>query len=237
MSINLVKIHATASTNDELKVRFRESELPALTTIYTIHQTAGKGQMGARWHSEPNKNLTFSFLLTNELREFTDFQINKFVTVVVVEWLREKLHIQAYVKWPNDILSVHHKLAGILIENLRQSQQRHASIVGIGLNVNQLQFPRLPKAISLTNLTAKTYDLELLLIDFMTFMQQALDTPFEVIIKYENYLYKLNQMARFELNGQIISAYVKEVNSRGQLVLLRDNVQSTYDVKEIKWIY
>ncbi|BAO54269.1 biotin--[acetyl-CoA-carboxylase] ligase [Nonlabens marinus] len=238
MSFQLVKLHATASTNEELKVRFRESELPNLTTIYTDHQTAGKGQMGSSWVSEPFKNLTFSVLLSNLNAEFTDFEINKLVTVVLVEWLREKLQIQAVIKWPNDILSVRHKLAGVLIENIYKGNSRACSIIGIGLNVNQMDFPDLEKAISLNQITNKTYDLELLLIDFLQALQKALANPGEAISRYEQHLFKYHQEARFQIDGKELTARVEGVDDTGRLILISNTYgRSTYGLKQVKWVY
>ncbi len=116
--MNIVKLHATTSTNDELKFRIRQSELPHLTTLYTMEQTRGKGQRGATWVSEKDKNLTFSILLTEKIQNLTPFLINQILSVTMVQWLKMDLQVQAKIKWPNDILSVQHKLAGILIENI-----------------------------------------------------------------------------------------------------------------------
>ena len=53
------------------------------------------------------------------------------------------------VKWPNDILSGNFKICGILIENNLKNDIIQSSIIGFGLNVNQLEFGNLKKASSL----------------------------------------------------------------------------------------
>jgi BirA family biotin operon repressor/biotin-[acetyl-CoA-carboxylase] ligase len=233
----LFKLHATGSTNDDLKARFRESELPQLTTIYTDHQTAGKGQMGASWVSQPFKNLTFSVLITDLVKNLTDFEINKCVTVVLVEWLRKKLQVQAVIKWPNDILSVHHKLAGLLIENIYQGNSREFSIVGIGLNVNQTDFQSFTKAISLTQITGKTYNLEELLIDFLESLSKELTSPEAVISRYESHLFKYHQQTKFRKNDLEFMAMVEGIDELGRLLLQHDGSLHAYDLKEVQWIY
>ena len=237
MSINLVKIHATESTNDELKSRFRESELPQLTTIYTDHQTAGKGQMGASWVSEPYKNLTFSTLFVDSFNSLTDFEINKFITVCLVEWLRQKLQIKAVIKWPNDILSVNHKLGGILIERIIQNNQRKATIVGIGLNVNQTDFGELSKAISLKLITGKSWELDQLLLDFLNFIELRIDNCREHLIRYESLLFKYGQLTTFEKDEKKFTAIVHGVSDSGKLILITNGIKETFDLKELKWIY
>lgn len=237
MSITLVKIHATASTNEELKFRFRESELPQLTTIYTDHQTAGKGQMGTRWVSEPFKNLTFSILITDYLKDFTSFEISQWVAVCLVEWLHQKLQIQAVIKWPNDILSVHHKLAGVLIENIIQHGKRQASIVGIGLNINQTDFGDLHKAISIAQITGKTWDIKMLLVSFMSYLELQLLNPTAAILKYRSLLYKIDQYTNFLQDGHQFEALVYGTDSRGKLLLKVEDKLESYDLKEIQWVY
>jgi len=52
--------------------------------------------------------------------------------------------ISPWIKWPNDILTSKGKIAGILIENGIMGKHLSHSIAGIGLNVNQINFPDFP---------------------------------------------------------------------------------------------
>ena len=191
--MQIVKLHATTSTNDELRERFRESVLPHLTAIYSISQSQGRGNRGTTWQSEDGKNLTFSVLVSESVQDLTLFELNKIVSVALVEWLKNDLKIQAKIKWPNDILSVQKKLAGILIENTFQNSTWMHSIVGIGLNVNQESFNNLPNAVSLKNLTGKTFHLEELLVQFLIYLDKALKNREETLKKYLTHFYKLHQ--------------------------------------------
>ena len=53
------------------------------------------------------------------------------------------------IKWPNDILSVNKKISGILVENSLSLNQVNYSIIGVGININQVSFKKLPNATSL----------------------------------------------------------------------------------------
>jgi BirA family biotin operon repressor/biotin-[acetyl-CoA-carboxylase] ligase len=235
--LNIVKLHATTSTNDELKFRFRESALPHLTTIYSMEQTQGKGQQGASWASEKGKNLTFSVLIRDIQFEMTPFQINKVVSVSIVEWLKEELQIQAKIKWPNDILSVQHKLAGILIENSFSGSVFSHSVVGIGLNVNQETFEGLPKAISLKNITGKDFNLEELLCSFLKVLKNNLRDPLRVAQYYNKHLFKYNQLTWFTSLHNDFEAVVKGTDKEGKLLLQVQNELLTFSLKELKWKY
>ncbi|WP_300980336.1 biotin--[acetyl-CoA-carboxylase] ligase [Nonlabens sp.] len=235
--MNIVKLHATTSTNEELKSRFRESALPHLTTLYTMEQTNGKGQQGTTWISEKGKNLTFSILLTENIQNLTPFLINKLLSVTLVEWLKKELQVQATIKWPNDILSVHHKLAGILIENNFSGKLLTSSVVGIGLNVNQETFENLPRAISLKNITGSAFDLERLLIGFLNLLQTNLRDPLRVTQEYHRYLYKYNQMTSFKSSKGFFQGIVKGTDPDGKLLLQVNDQLNAFELKELEWVY
>ncbi|WP_405370867.1 biotin--[acetyl-CoA-carboxylase] ligase [Nonlabens sp. Asnod2-A12] len=235
--MNIVKLHATTSTNDELKSRFRESVLPHLTAIYSLKQTRGKGQQGAQWVAEDGKNLTFSVLITEGISDLTPFLINQVVSVSIVEWLKNDLQIQSKIKWPNDILSVNHKLAGILIENSYSGNFLSSSVVGIGLNVNQDEFEGLPKAISLKNITGKEFELEVLLISFLNVLKNNLRDPLKVAQDYNKYLFKYRQVISFESSNAVFNGRVEGTDKDGKLILRVDNELKIYDLKELKWVY
>lgn len=233
--MNVVKLHATGSTNDALKLRFRESVIPHLTALYTTSQSQGRGQRGTTWQSEDGKNLTFSVLVTEGLENLSIFQLNQIVSVALAEWLIEKFQIQAKVKWPNDILSVKKKLAGILIETVFKKQHLNHAIIGIGLNVNQTEFKGLPHAISMAQLTGVTYDLEELLFSFLQHLKNRLLRSEELLHKYNDYLFKHGQIADFKKDESLFKARVDGVNQNGHLLLTHDGMQQSYEIKTIKW--
>ncbi len=233
--MNVVKLHATGSTNDALKLRFREIGIPHLTALYSLSQLQGRGQRGSTWQSEDGKNLTFSVLVTENLQGLTVFQLNQIVSVALAQWLFKNYQIQAKVKWPNDILSVKKKLAGILIETVFKKQQLDHAIIGIGLNVNQTEFQDLPNAVSMSLLTGKVYELEELLFSFLLHLKHALKHSSEVLNQYNTYLFKYNQTADFQIEDRTFSALVKGVDHNGNLLLIHDDAQHAYEIKTIKW--
>ncbi|NJW55770.1 biotin--[acetyl-CoA-carboxylase] ligase, partial [Salinimicrobium sp. CDJ15-91] len=97
------------------------------------------------------------------------------------------------VKWPNDILSANQKIAGILIENTISEGKVVASVIGIGLNVNQTQFDDLPKAASMKTVSGRDFEteevLELLLKDLENSFGNISEENSEAILKaYEKWL-------------------------------------------------
>ena len=62
--------------------------------------------------------------------------------------LLDSFGIRSQIKWPNDIYVGKRKICGMLLENTLCTTGLAASVIGIGLNVNQTAFPRLANATS-----------------------------------------------------------------------------------------
>ena len=151
--MQLIKLNATDSTNNYLKKLMLETVLDDFSVVVTNHQTKGRGQMGSEWSSEKDKNLTFSVLKSKtSLLLHQQFMLSILVSLSIVKTLEGYNIPKLAIKWPNDILSDHHKIAGILIENSIKNQQIEFSVIGIGLNVNQEIFEGLPKVCSLKHI-------------------------------------------------------------------------------------
>jgi BirA family biotin operon repressor/biotin-[acetyl-CoA-carboxylase] ligase len=235
--LNIVKLHATESTNDYLKLRFRESVLPQFYTVVTINQTAGKGQMGSGWESEPGKNLTFSMFLKND-HGLNAFEVNKLTTVILASFLNALGSISVKIKWPNDILSVDKKIAGVLIENSFVGTLLQHSIIGVGLNVNQKLFKNLPHASSLKNITGESYDLDAMLSRFISYFKTQYTDPAPLISKYEDLLYGYLEEKTFEIDGVLHKATVNGTDEQGRLkLLMSDNKTRVFNIKELSWLY
>jgi BirA family biotin operon repressor/biotin-[acetyl-CoA-carboxylase] ligase len=130
------------STNAYLEQLVKEGTVAEGSVLITDYQYAGRGQRGNTWLSEPGKNLTFSvFLRPTFLPASAQMYLTRTFALGITDWLLQKTRAQVHIKWPNDILLNQKKICGILIENQLQHHHITASIVGIGLNVNQVNFP------------------------------------------------------------------------------------------------
>lgn len=154
---NIIWLESTDSTNDELRRRLNLSG--NLTIIAAERQSAGRGQGDHTWHSEPGRNLTFSVLLRHRCLKASDALA---VTSIMALGIRDYLHtkgIEPWIKWPNDIWVSEKKICGILVENSMRAGKIDFSIVGVGLDLNQTEWPSdLPNPVSLKELTGTEYD-------------------------------------------------------------------------------
>lgn len=170
--MRIITLPECGSTNTSLKeILSSEGNLPEGTIVRAEVQTKGRGQRGNIWEAEPGKNLTFSVLLKpTGLSQRSNFLLSEAVAIATVSFLERYAGMKSdiRIKWPNDILADGKKIAGILIENsIGTDGGIIYSIVGIGLNVNQTCFSQdAPNAVSLSNITGNTYDLNALMLEF-----------------------------------------------------------------------
>lgn len=154
---NICWLESTDSTNKELRKRLDQSD--NLSIIAAEIQSAGRGQGDHTWHSAPGLNLTFSILLRHRCLKASDALA---VTSIMALGIRDYLHtkgIEPWIKWPNDIWVGDKKICGILVENCIHAGAIDFSIVGVGLDLNQTDWPaELPNPVSLKELTGKDYD-------------------------------------------------------------------------------
>ena len=156
----IISLKVTDSTNDE--ARRRLPGLANLSVVSASRQTAGRGQGDHTWCSAAGANLTFTLVLKSPpcpvIRTGEIILITQAVTHGIREYLLSR-GVEARIKWPNDLWVGDRKICGILIENILDGKRVSASLIGIGLNLNQLRFPAgLPNPVSLRQLTGVRYD-------------------------------------------------------------------------------
>jgi BirA family biotin operon repressor/biotin-[acetyl-CoA-carboxylase] ligase len=243
--MRIVKLNATDSTNSHLRNIYAKKSIEDFTTVIAKTQTQGRGQMGTVWESEASKNLTFSvFKDMTEVFLEHPFYISMATGLALIRTLHFFSISRLSIKWPNDILSADKKICGVLIENVIKRNRINASIIGIGLNVNQTEFKDLPKASSLKIMSGKGYDLDELTFEILKnlkyYFQILKSGDFETLkSEYESYLFRKNKPSTFRnTEGVMFSGFIKGVSNSGNLqVLLEDNIQKEYDLKEISLLY
>lgn len=241
--MQLIKLNATASTNSFLKELSVDSNLDNFTVVMADKQTLGRGQMNTVWVSEPYKNLMFSvYVKFNDLEIKDQTFLNYAVAISMYEVLSEYGLPKLAVKWPNDILSEKKKVCGILIENILKGKYINASIIGIGLNVNQESFPKeLPDASSLKMILKKDFDLDELLKRIISKLKEnmelLIDNKFESLeSKYLNVLYKKNIPSMFKdtRNVWFMGKIIGVNTSNGKLQIeLSDETIKEFALKEV----
>ena len=241
----MITLKEVDSTNTFLKNLVSNSKpLPEGTVIMAESQYAGRGQQQNGWHSQAGKNLTFSLLLNPSFLPVTQqFDLTRVISLGVFNALEALLGDRLKIKWPNDIYYGDKKLGGILIENLLQGSLIKQAVIGIGINVNQLEFPDwVPNPISINQILQQDYDLQLLLSQICRHIEAwylKLRAGKTELIReaYLNSMYWLNETHLFRSNGDVFSGKIKNIENNGLLVV-NNNIETEFKFtfKEIEFL-
>lgn len=136
------------------------SHLDNMSVIAAFHQTGGRGTGLHEWLSEPKKNITASLVLKPVGLLASDATLISAASALGIHDYLNSKGINTRIKLPNDIWVGSRKICGLLIENQLKGKNVISSIIGIGLNVNQVSWPsNLPNPVSMKELTGIEYDL------------------------------------------------------------------------------
>lgn len=240
---HLVFVPECHSTNLELQRLMQQKGSAEGLVVITNNQTAGRGQRGNTWFSEPDKNLTFSIgLKPHFLDPKRQFFLSMAVSLGLLDGLTSLLpKAEVKIKWPNDMMLNGKKTCGILIENQLMGQLLDRAVVGIGLNVNQISFS-ISTATSLAVEARYAFDLN----DLFSLLLEKLEARYlnvkagefeKVKYDYEQNLYWRDEVHDFIMNEQHVSGIIEGVSEEGKLEVLINGVQKQFAFKEIRYGY
>ena len=212
-------------------------------------QTAGRGQKGNSWESTPGDNLTFSILIRPVMiKAENQFVISQIAALGVIDYLKSH-GLKAKIKWPNDIYVGDKKICGTLIEHYLNNDNLSASIIGIGINLNQILFASdAPNPTSLLLETGIRTDPENELKKVINYIKPCFSRIYKepcgkfkskIDKNYTAKLYGLNKSMSFMeySTGDIFDARIMGIDRCACLVLKREDGSSrSYAFKEIKYL-
>ncbi len=243
--MRIIKVNATESTNSLAREWFQSNINETPFCIITRDQIAGRGQRGTSWVSNRGENLTMSVVYSKPQVEISkQFLLSASVSLAVLDALKDLKINNFKLKWPNDIMAANYKTGGILIENILSNGSINATIIGLGLNINQMDFPGLPRAASLAMISGKKFDIDELADKVCNFLEKTLYNlgaikAEKIIEEYEHNLFRKNKVSTFMFpNGALLTGIIKGVTPTGLLkVRVEGEALKLFDLKEIKLLF
>lgn len=135
-----VHYQVTDSTNTQAKC-LAEEGYPHGTVVTADCQSAGRGRRGRFWESPKEGGLFMTLLLRPQIEPNVASMLTLVAAMAVTRAIRKLTELPVQIKWPNDIVLNGKKICGILTEMSTETDHIHYVVVGIGINVENENFP------------------------------------------------------------------------------------------------
>lgn len=129
-----IEVEETPSTQQTAREALLNSTDP-VGAIFAVNQTQGRGRFDRQWFSEAGNSLTMSLLFREQANHPRPWLVGMAVAVSAAAVIHCRL------RWPNDLYLDDKKVGGILTEIFPDAAGRSVPVVGLGINLDILNFP------------------------------------------------------------------------------------------------
>lgn len=207
--------------------------------IFAHDQYAGKGQRGKTWTAEADQNIAISLILDpTPLNPTQQFSMSACIAVATLKFLSKYIPSDLSIKWPNDLYWQDRKAGGILVESVIRGNNWNRAVAGIGINVNQVQFPSMPQnPVSLKQITGNDFVPAQLARELgeivLELVEQLKENGWEEVLKkYRENLYRRNLRTRFRAGSRTFEGEVVDVTHEGKLIVGDEQ----FEWGELEWL-
>ena len=208
-----------SSTMDKAQELARDG-CPSFSVIITNRQTRGRGRLQRSWVSETG-GLYFTIVLRPEIRPQDTPIINLAAAVDLATVLRDRYHINAELKWPNDVLVEDKKIAGILSVMEAESDRVTVVNVGIGVNVDNQSDAVPTPSTSIRQQTGKPASRIRLLSEFMDVFERRMEKfkPDNIVEQWRPLSNTIGKNVSIRTYNDRFEGRAVDIESNGALVI------------------
>jgi len=197
---------------------------PHLTTVVAGIQTRGRGRLQRQWLSEAG-GVYMTVIVRPDIPLLLCSRVNFIASLAMTRLLRDRYGIDAWAKWPNDILAGGKKLLGMLSEmEIAGDMTAHINI-GMGINVNNDPTSREPGAVSLASLTGGPVSRKDLIAAFLDdFEARMARVDYDTVVdSWKSVAMTLGRRVRVATTTDVTEGLAVDVDRDGALILILDD--------------
>jgi BirA family biotin operon repressor/biotin-[acetyl-CoA-carboxylase] ligase len=240
---SFIELESVDSTNNYAMARATAGHVTHGTLVFAHDQWAGKGQRGRTWSSNPGENIILSAVLEPvAFQAPAAFALSACVALACHDFFCKYAGSDSTrIKWPNDLYWNDRKAGGILIENHFKGDRWLFAIAGMGININQVEFPPTARPpVSLRQITGRQYNA----VELARELGSCLENRFAgfeaggvpaMVDAYNAVLYRRGQEVRLKKDNAVFSTRVERVSTQGEL-LTQDVLDRCFTFGEVEWV-
>jgi BirA family biotin operon repressor/biotin-[acetyl-CoA-carboxylase] ligase len=235
-SFKIFNFDTLDSTSTYLKKHY--FELDDLTLVFAKEQTQGHGRMQRKWVSSNGDSLLFSILFKDK-KVFENFDSLSLLSASKIYKFLSNYVDNVSIKWPNDVYINNKKVCGILMESVSLEDGIQALVLGIGININNEQFPDdlSHKATSLFLEKNTKFSLKEMQIKILPFLYEIVEDLYTDnkgyldVIKTHNYL--KGKIVESIIENSPTKVTVIDINNDNTLLVKKDEELMSLSVGEV----
>jgi len=163
--IRLTRVTSTQDFAEAIHDMVEEKEF----VVVAEEQTKARGRFGRAWYS-PKGGLWVTYVMKDfEAERVPDLTL---ANALAIRKALEK-HVNAKIRWPNDVVVDDKKIAGVLVEAIARGDKATA-FVGFGVDTNVTEFPKDVRATSVLLETGKPADNDELMFEIISLTKEYL---------------------------------------------------------------
>lgn len=197
---------------------------PHLTTVIAGIQTHGRGRLQRQWLSEAG-GVYMTVIVRPDIPLLLSSRVNFIASLTMTRLLRDRYGIDAWAKWPNDILAGGKKLLGMLSEMEIIGEMTAHINIGMGINVNNDPTPHEPGAVSMARLLGKRISRKDLIAAFLDDFEACLaGVDYDTVVdSWKTVAMPLGRRVRVATATEVIEGLAADVDPDGALILTLDD--------------
>lgn len=220
----------TGSTNEDAK-EVAENGGTHGSLVVAESQSSGKGRRGRVWSSEKGSTISMSLLLRPTFSPSVAPKLTLLMALAVAEVLHHLTDQKVSIKWPNDVLVNGKKVCGILTEMSAEMDCINYVVIGVGINVNNTEFPEeiAATATSLLNEVGNRMGRTDIIINVMDFFEyyyglfEEHQDLSDFVNLYDSYLINRNKEVRvLDPKGEYTGT-AQGINDNGELIVQKED--------------
>lgn len=253
IGLPFIHLKTVESSNTFLLDKLRNGLAAHGTAVFADEQTAGRGQMGKVWRTEPQQNIILSLAIDVSFVPLNNqFCVSVMAALGCYRFLSRYAGEETAIKWPNDIYWRERKAGGILIETVnlknrkskienRKEEEHRFAVIGIGMNINQTNFSeQLKNPVSLKQITGKHFDTVVLAKELCICMEAAYagllnGEQTQQLKELNEALFKRNETVKLKKEQAVFTCVIKGVNEFGEL-LVQHPAYENFGLHDVEWM-
>jgi len=220
------------SSTNTVALKLAEDGAVEGTVVVSEAQRQGRGRLGRTWVSQAENGIYLSLILRPNFVPMKAPMLTFIAAIAVVETLEQLFHLNAQIKWPNDVMIHGKKVAGILTELRAEMEGIHHIILGIGINVNTTRFPKefqdrvTSLSLELKEKVTRVKIVQTLLETIERWYLIALSTHADVIFhRWSELSCTLHRRVEVNLGDEIVQGIATHLGASGSLFVQLDSGQ------------